>query len=142
MCKKCKEVLTKNKDFLFCPYCGDMLRTDRFDQIINQYTNDYEIIQVIMMFIDMRVKKKKKPTNHALDIILNRVFNEWELSKDEILYIFKKSIVSGWTDIYYSEIPRFKGKGSNEKSDEDRIMHSDTDYNDIYKIYPPVGGQK
>ncbi len=131
MCKKCKEIQTKNKDFLYCPYCGDMLKTDRYDQIIQQYTTDYEIIQVIMMFIDMRVKKKKKPTNHALDIIFKRVFEEWKLSKDEILYIFKKSVVNNWTDIYYSEIPRFKEKPAEKPA---KTMKNETDYNQVYNL--------
>lgn len=123
MCKKCKTVKEKFKDYVYCPFCGSLLKQN-YDAIIQKYTEDESEIEMIRMFLDMRIKKKKKPTNHALDLILKRLYQEWGLSKTQRLAVLEKSIVSNWTDVYCPE--QLKKEGG--------LFSSETNYNDVYRL--------
>ena len=136
MCQKCKGIALKYADYVFCPYCGNQLNTlfsvskkDDFQTIILQFTNNPGTISAVKLFIDMRIKKKKRPTAHALQIILNRVYKQWGYTDEQAYRAFMKSAVNSWTDIYQLK------EETKEENGSISIMKNQTDYSDIYSIY-------
>lgn len=70
-----------------------------YDSVIDNFTDDPDLIAMIKEFIKMRQLIKKPMTNRALELMLNKLF---ELSKDteRQIKILDQSIVHNWLTVY------------------------------------------
>ncbi len=70
-----------------------------FQQLIDNFTDNEVLKNTLWEYIKMRINKKAKPTDHALDLALKHLR---DLSSDtEVqIAILEKSIVNNWTDIF------------------------------------------
>lgn len=66
-------------------------------ELINTYTQDPDLIISLEKFIDMRINKKKPPTNEAMRLILKKLKPFSTLIQIKML---EKSIVNNWTDVF------------------------------------------
>ena len=70
-----------------------------FTPLIEDYTDNSELIEAINDFIDMRKTIKKPPTKRALQLILNKL-SKFGSSDEEKIQILERSIVNCWQDVY------------------------------------------
>lgn len=92
-----------------------------FDELIDEYTENDELRTSLREYVKMRVAKKQRPTNHALEL----VFKELDkLGRDdaEKVAIVNQSIMRSWTGVFPlksgdgyggQQSPRSTGKYSN-----------------------------
>jgi len=73
--------------------------SNNYQAIIDEFTEDSRIKDALWDFIQMRILKKKVPTDRALQLILNRLLNMSPLHDVQIA-ILEQSTINGWTDIY------------------------------------------
>lgn len=66
-------------------------------EVINIYTNDPALNESLQSFLEMRIKKKKVPTEHALQLIFKTLDKHDIITKIQMV---NKSVVNGWTDVY------------------------------------------
>ena len=70
-----------------------------FEILINEYTTDADLRQAIWDFIAMRVNKKAKPTNRALELIFKDL-DKLARSNGEKVAILEQSIKRNWTGVF------------------------------------------
>jgi len=75
---------------------------------------DDEKIELVKMFIDYRKEGRKKFSQRALDLITEDINNHSVAQCD---YVIKKSIKSGWTGLFWDNIPTFETEIKPKKGD-------------------------
>ena len=70
-----------------------------YSNLIEDYTDNSELIEAINDFIEMRKTIKKPPTERAIQLILNKL-SKFSSSDDEKIKILERSIVNCWQDVY------------------------------------------
>lgn len=66
---------------------------------ITDFTQNENLINSIMEFIEYRKKNKKEVTELALKKIINR-FKRWKYTEEECIESVNNSIINGWTGIF------------------------------------------
>ena len=70
-----------------------------FTSLFSSYTSNENLIEALNSFVEMRISIKKKPTERAMKMILNKL-DKLTQSDDERILILEQSILKNWTDIY------------------------------------------
>jgi hypothetical protein len=66
-------------------------------ELINTYAQDPKLNDTLNKFLDMRVSKKKTPTNYAMELIF-KTLKPFDIETQ--IKMLEKSIVSQWTDVF------------------------------------------
>lgn len=85
---------------------------DSFDKLIKEYTSNSALKETIIEYIKMRINKKAKPTNKALELVFKKL-DSFASSDQEKIKILEQSILNNWTDIY--ELKEKKGENNASK---------------------------
>ncbi len=90
-------------------------------EVINTYSNNPKLNEALMNYLDMRIKKKKVPTVHAMELVFKTLkpFNT-----ETQIAMLNKSIVNGWTDVYE---PKEKGGVNTGSNKEPKPVCKDTE---------------
>jgi len=71
-----------------------------FDELINEYTENDFLKEAILNYIKMRIAKKARPTNNALELIFKDL-DEYSRYDDDIkIKILERSIKNNWTGVF------------------------------------------
>lgn len=70
-----------------------------FISLFSSYTSNEDLIETLNAFVEMRISIKKKPTERAIKMILNKLDKLTHSDKEKIL-ILEQSILKNWTDVY------------------------------------------
>ena len=73
-----------------------------FTSLFSSYTSNEDLIETLNAFVEMRISIKKKPTERAMKMILNKLDKLAHSDEDKIL-ILERSILKNWTDVYELE---------------------------------------
>lgn len=84
------------------------------EQITNK-TEDLELREILRQFVEMRIKLKKKPTNYAFFLLLNKLDKLVIESKCSPKDIVNQSIENSWQDLYALKEDYSKNKFNNQK---------------------------
>lgn len=93
-------------------------------EIINIYATDPKLNSTLLNFLDMRIQKKKVPTDRAMELII-KTLKPFDI--DTQILMLEKSIKSGWPDVYPLNEPK---KMEAQKSNRDNFEQRDSDYTD------------
>ncbi len=91
-------------------------------EIINIYATDPKLNSTLLNFLDMRIQKKKVPTDKAMELIINTL-KPFDIETQ--IQMLEKSIKSGWTDVYPPNEPK---KMEAKKSNRDNFEQRDNEY--------------
>ena len=72
---------------------------NNYREIINSFTADENVRTALWAFLQMRVKKKKAPTDHALELICRHLL-EMAADSNTQIKILDQSTVNDWVDIF------------------------------------------
>ena len=111
-CKKKEKVKTKEKE-------EEKEQTDKkknkkkpanadFISLFSSYTTNENLIEALSSFVEMRVLIKKKPTERAMKMILNKL-DKLTSSDEEKILILERSILKNWTDVYELKTQKQRG---------------------------------
>lgn len=89
---------------------------DSYANIIDSYTSDIKLKEAIWGYIQMRINKKSKPTDKALELVLQRLGRLSNIV-DKQIEILNKSIINNWTDIFDLKDKVEKNKGGARNTD-------------------------
>lgn len=70
-----------------------------YDTIINDYTTNHDLRNVLLEFVKMRQRIRKPLTDYALTLLTKRL-DKMADSADTKIDILNQSIVNGWQDVY------------------------------------------
>jgi hypothetical protein len=84
------------------------------EQITNK-TEDLELREILRQFVEMRIKMKKKPTNYAFFLLLNKLDKLAVESKCSPKDIINQSIENSWQDLYALKEDYSKNKPNYKK---------------------------
>ena len=70
-----------------------------FISLFSSYTTNANLIEALSAFVEMRILIKKKPTERAMKMILNKL-DKLTHSDEEKILILEQSILKNWTDVY------------------------------------------
>lgn len=79
-----------------------------FIELFSSYTTNANLIEALSAFVEMRVSIKKKPTERAMKMILNKL-DKLTSSDEEKILILERSILKNWTDVYELKTQQQRG---------------------------------
>lgn len=79
-----------------------------FIELFSSYTTNANLIEALSAFVEMRVSIKKKPTERAMKMILNKL-DKLTSSDEEKILILERSILKNWTDVYELKTQKQRG---------------------------------
>lgn len=72
---------------------------NNYQGIIDSFTDNEKLKDTLWSYIQMRIKKRAAPTDHALELVLKHL-QELSCDVDTQITILERSIMNNWTDIY------------------------------------------
>jgi len=113
-------------------------KVDDYETVINDYTDNEDLINAAYSFIEMRKKIKKPLTDYALKLIFNKLADN---DADKI-NILNQSIIHSWQGVF--ELKNNKGEinnGNSKDGNENNIGNTDRDdENEWSEILKKAGG--
>lgn len=79
-----------------------------FTSLISSYTSNSDLIEALNAFVEMRISIKKKPTERAMKMVLNKL-DRLSQKDDEKILILEQSILKNWTDVYEVQNQQVRG---------------------------------
>jgi biotin operon repressor len=100
---------------------------NKLKEIINIYTSDPKLNESLNNFLEMRIQKKKMPTENALNLITKKL-SKFDISVQ--IEMVNKSVVNGWTDVYELKPNQTNTYQKQDKSN--RTNFEQREYDDNY----------